>query len=87
MRAPVVMRAPAPQVPLPKAEVEAARAAAQAAGQLLLNAPTFTVDKAAALVVMPGRERVTLPCADLPERVLQVRGRWRGGGPVSPLVA
>lgn len=68
-----------PQVPLPKAEVEAARAAAQAAGQLLLNAPTFRVDKAAALVVMPGRERVGLPCADLPERVLQVRVRMRRG--------
>ncbi|KAG2483306.1 hypothetical protein HYH03_017809 [Edaphochlamys debaryana] len=63
------------RVPLPKAEVEAARAAAQAAGQLLLNAPTYRLDKASALVVMAAdpaqRVSIPLPCADLPERVLQ----------------
>ncbi|KXZ42745.1 hypothetical protein GPECTOR_121g446 [Gonium pectorale] len=66
------------RVPLPKAEVEAARAAAQAAGQLLLSAPTFRIDKAAELVVMgaggpgaPESLRIPLPCPDLPELVLQ----------------
>lgn len=77
---------PAAQVPLPKAEVEAARQAAQAAGQLLLNAPTYRLDKAMALVVVNGpgpeqRLRVPLPCPDLPERVLQVRVRgWGDAG-------
>ncbi|KAG2435345.1 hypothetical protein HXX76_007418 [Chlamydomonas incerta] len=64
------------RVPLPKADVEAARAAAQAAGQLLLNAPTYRLDKSTALVVVSGpapeqRLRIPLPCPDLPERVLQ----------------
>ncbi|GLC48552.1 hypothetical protein PLESTB_000110300 [Pleodorina starrii] len=72
------------RVPLPKAEVEAARAAAQAAGQLLLNAPSFRVETSQSLVVMgpaggagaggaAAAERlvVPLPCPDLPERVLQ----------------
>ncbi|KAG2446804.1 hypothetical protein HYH02_008364 [Chlamydomonas schloesseri] len=64
------------RVPLPKAEVEAARQAAQAAGQLLLNAPTYRLDKSQALVVVSGpgpeqRLRIPLPCPDLPERVLQ----------------
>ncbi|EFJ49271.1 hypothetical protein VOLCADRAFT_90020 [Volvox carteri f. nagariensis] len=47
----------------------------RAAGQLLLNAPTFRLDKRQSLVVMAqgGKERleVPLPCPDLPERVLQ----------------
>ncbi|GIL53163.1 hypothetical protein Vafri_8845 [Volvox africanus] len=63
------------RVPLPKSEVEAARAAAQAAGQMLLNAPTYRMDKQQSLVVMEqgGAERleIPLPCPDLPERVLQ----------------
>ncbi|GIM06941.1 hypothetical protein Vretimale_11173 [Volvox reticuliferus] len=63
------------RVPLPKSEVEAARAAAQAAGQLLLSAPTYRLDKQQSLVVMGqgGVERleIPLPCPDLPERVLQ----------------
>ncbi|GLI59780.1 hypothetical protein VaNZ11_001743 [Volvox africanus] len=63
------------RVPLPKSEVEAARAAAQAAGQMLLNAPTYRMDKQQCLVVMgqggAGRLEIPLPCSDLPERVLQ----------------
>ncbi|GFR49486.1 hypothetical protein Agub_g11425, partial [Astrephomene gubernaculifera] len=42
---PLLPPLPPNQVPLPKSEVEAARSAAQAAGQLLLNAPTFRLDK------------------------------------------
>jgi hypothetical protein len=34
--------------------------------------PGYTLDKTSALVVLPGREVVPLPCPDLPELVINV---------------
>lgn len=36
-----------------------------------VDSPEHKIEKERALVIMPGRQRVALPCADLPEVVLQ----------------
>lgn len=36
-----------------------------------MDSPDHRIEKESALVLVPGRQRVPLPCADLPEIVLQ----------------
>ena len=37
-----------------------------------VDAANHKIDKESALVVMPGRQRIALPCLELPELVLNV---------------
>mmetsp|Transcript_62 Transcript_62/g.92 ORF Transcript_62/g.92 Transcript_62/m.92 type:complete len:885 (-) Transcript_62:589-3243(-) len=64
------------RVPLPEEELAKQKAAPEKLaiggdGGFAVGAPTYRLEKEAALVVLPGRQRVGLPCGDLPELVLQ----------------
>jgi ubiquitin carboxyl-terminal hydrolase 5/13 len=76
------------KIPLSPEELQAQEAAAAPekmnlggeGGFLLGAAPKHRIEKEAALVVLPGRERVPLPCPDLPELVLGVVDAVMVGG-------
>lgn len=64
------------QVPLPederaKADAKPDKLAIGGEGGFQTEAENFTTEKSNALVVLPDFTRVSLPCADLPELILQ----------------
>jgi hypothetical protein len=65
-----------PQVPVVEDEADSAKKPEKMAiggeGGFQVDKPKFSIDKEFALIIMPDRAAIPLPCAELPELVLDV---------------